>query len=127
GKRGVTYNNASLVSAFHKYPEITWAYNWADVTLDISSSIEYVPILWGLGDHIQNWESNAEKAILSGTAHLLAFNEPDIDSQANLTVPTAVAGYLNHMQLFSGKVKLGSPAVTNGGGHMGLGWLKNFL
>jgi hypothetical protein len=127
GKRGVAYNDASLVSAFSKYPEVTWAYNWADVTLDIPSSIEYVPMLWGLGDHIQNWELNAEKAILSGTTHLLAFNEPDIDSQANLTVPAAVAGYLDHMQPFSGKVELGSPAVTNGGGHMGLGWLKNFL
>lgn len=126
-KRGVAYNDASLVSAFSKYPEVTWAYNWADVTLNIPSSIEYVPMLWGLGDHIQNWESNAEKAILSGTTHLLAFNEPDIDSQANLTVTAAVAGYLDHMQPFAGKVKLGSPAVTNGGGHMGLGWLKDFL
>ena len=97
------------------------------MTLDIPSRIEYVPKLWGLGDHIQNWESNAEKAILSGTAHLLAFNEPDVDSQANLTVPAAVAGYLDYMQPFSGKVELGSPAITNGGGNMGLGWLKNFL
>jgi hypothetical protein len=127
GKRGVAYNNASLVSAFSKYPEVTWAYNWADVTFDIPSSIEYVPMLWGLGDYIQNWESNAEKAIILGTAHLLAFNEPDIDSQANLTVPAAVAGYLDYLQPFTGKVKLGSPAVTNGGGHMGLGWLKDFL
>ncbi|KAH8674838.1 glycosyl hydrolase catalytic core-domain-containing protein [Tricladium varicosporioides] len=125
-KRGVAYNDASLVSAFSKYPEVSWAYNWADATLDIPSRIEYVPMLWGLRDD-QNWESNAEKAILSGTTHLLAFNEPDIDSQANLTVAAAVAGYLNHMQPFAGKVKLGSPAVTNGGGHMGLGWLKDFL
>jgi hypothetical protein len=125
GKRGVAYNDASLVSAFYNYPDITWAYNWADLTLDISSSMEYVPMLWGLGDRIQNWESNAEKAILSGSTHLLAFNEPDIDSQANLTVSAAVAGY--HMQPFSGKAKLGSPAVTNGGGDKGLGWLKNFL
>jgi len=65
--------------------------------------------------------------ILSGTTHLLAFNEPDIDSQANLTVTTTVASYLDHMQAFAGKVKLGSPTVTNRGGHMGLGWLKNFL
>jgi hypothetical protein len=54
GKRGTAYNNASLVSVFSKYPEVTWAYNWADVTLDIPSSIKYVPMLWGLGDYIQN-------------------------------------------------------------------------
>jgi hypothetical protein len=45
GKRGVAYNDASLVLAFQKYLEITWAYNWADVTLDIPLSIEYVPML----------------------------------------------------------------------------------
>jgi hypothetical protein len=64
---------------------------------------------------------------MSGTTHLLAFNEPDIDSQANLTVTVAMAGYLDYLQPFAGKVKLGSLAVTNRGGHMGLGWLKDFL
>ncbi|PVH68028.1 glycoside hydrolase family 128 protein, partial [Cadophora sp. DSE1049] len=126
GKRGVAYNDASFVSAFSEYPKVTWAYNWADVTPDIPSSIEYVPMLWGLG-HTQDWESNAKKAISSGSTHLLAFNEPDTDSQANLPVAAAVVGYLVHMQPFAGKAKLGSPAVTNGGGHMGLGWLKDFL
>jgi hypothetical protein len=45
GKRGVTYNNVLLVLVFQKYLEIIWAYNWADVTLDILLSIKYVPIL----------------------------------------------------------------------------------
>ena len=59
----------------------------------------------------QNWQYNAEKAILSGTTHLLAFNEPDIDSQANITVTAAMADYLDHIQGISGKAKLGSLAV----------------
>jgi hypothetical protein len=70
---------------------------------------------------MQNWESNAEKAIMSGITHLLAFNEPNINSQANLTVTAAMTGYLNYLQPFAGKVKLGSLAITNRGGHMGLG------
>ncbi|PVH71901.1 glycoside hydrolase family 128 protein [Cadophora sp. DSE1049] len=53
--------------------------------------------------------------------------ESDIDSQANLTVTATVTGYFEHMQPFAEKVKLCSPAVTNGGGHMGLTWLKDFL
>ncbi|KAH6704310.1 glycosyl hydrolase catalytic core-domain-containing protein [Leptodontidium sp. MPI-SDFR-AT-0119] len=88
-KRGVAYNVAAFVPAFSKFPKVSWAYNWADVTLDIPSSIEY------------------------GTTHLLAFNEPDLDSQANLTVAAAVAGYLEHMEPFAGKVKLGSPALKD--------------
>ena len=125
-KRGIAYNDAAFVSAFSKFPKVSWAYNWADVTVDIPQSIEYVPMLWGLGEQIQEWHSHAENAILSGATHLLAFNEPDITSQANLTVDAAVAGYLEHMEPFSGRVKLGSPAVTNGGGHMGLSWLESF-
>ncbi|KAH7363977.1 glycosyl hydrolase catalytic core-domain-containing protein [Rhexocercosporidium sp. MPI-PUGE-AT-0058] len=124
-KRGVAYNNAAFVPAFSKFPRVSWAYNWADVTLDIPSRIEYVPMLWGLGN-TDYWHSHAEDSIVSGTTHLLAFNEPDLASQANLTVATAVAGYLEHMEPFAEKVKLGSPAVTNGGGHMGLSWLQDF-
>lgn len=56
-----------------------------------------------------------------GTTHLLVFNKPNIDSQANLTVITIVASYLDHIQAFAGKVKLGSPAVTNRGRYIGLG------
>lgn len=126
-KRGIAYNDAALVSAFINFPKVSWAYNWADVTVDIPSSIEYVPMLWGLGEQIEDWHSHAENAIMAGATHLLGFNEPDLASQANLNVDTAVAGYLEHMEPFAGKVKLGSPAVTNGGGHMGLSWLKSFI
>ena len=31
------------------------------------------------------------------------------------------------MQPFAGKAQLGSPAITNGGGSMGLSWLSSFM
>ena len=52
GKYGVTYNNILLVLVFQKYLEITWAYNQANIILNILLSIKYVPILQGLRDPI---------------------------------------------------------------------------
>jgi hypothetical protein len=46
---------------------------------------------------MQNWELNAEKAIMSSITHLLVFNEPNIDSQANLIVSAAIASYFNYL------------------------------
>ena len=62
----------------------------------------------------------------------MAFNEPDIPSQANLDVGAAVAGYKQYFGPLQGKggVKLGSPAVSNGESAskpMGLAYLSSFL
>jgi len=70
---------------------------------------------------------NAQNAIVSSSTHLLAFNEPDLATQANLRYSAAAAGYLCYMQPFAAKAKLGSLAVTNGGDPLGLTWLKNFI
>lgn len=127
-KRGVAYNNAALTDAFASAGLVSWAYNWGSSTSSISSTLEYVPMLWGLGaSDITAWTTKATAAIASGSSHLLAFNEPDYSGQANLGYAAAAAGYLTYMQPFAGKAKLGSPAVTNGGDPMGLTWLSNFV
>jgi prepilin-type processing-associated H-X9-DG protein len=84
-------------------------------------------MLWGIGEHANNWEKFADKAIAAGSKHLLAFNEPDHTGQANIGFADAASAYLQYMQPYAGKVKLGSPAVTNGGSPMGLAWLESFL
>lgn len=57
----------------------------------------------------------------------MSFNEPDDSSQSDLTPEAAAAAYKTYMQPYAGKAKLGAPAVTNGGGSMGLDWLAAFL
>jgi hypothetical protein len=87
-----------------------------------------VPLLWGLGSQFtNNWISAATKAIASGSKHLMCFNEPDLSTQSNLSPEAAAAGYQQYMSPFAGKALLGSPAVTNGGGSMGLTWLGSFF
>ncbi|KAE9372148.1 glycoside hydrolase family 128 protein [Stipitochalara longipes BDJ] len=127
-KRGLAYNDVSLLSGFASSKAISWAYNWGSSTGTIPSSFEYVPLLWGMASSFTSgWNAAATKAIASGSTHLMSFNEPDLNTQSNLSPAAAAAGYKQYLQPFAGKAQLGSPAVTNGGGSMGLTWLGNFL
>ncbi|KAH7370532.1 glycosyl hydrolase catalytic core-domain-containing protein [Rhexocercosporidium sp. MPI-PUGE-AT-0058] len=128
GKRGLAYNAANLLSAFTGASDVTWAYNWGSTTPSIPSNFEYTPMLWGLApEHTGNWAEAVSTGLAGGSTHLLAFNEPDYSGQANLAPAAAAAGYLTYMQPYASKAKLVSPAVTNGGGEMGLTWLSNFI
>ncbi|KFY70550.1 hypothetical protein V499_09084 [Pseudogymnoascus sp. VKM F-103] len=128
-KRGLAYNNAALASGFTGADsKVSWAYNWGSTTPAIPSSFEYVPMIWGPQPiHSDGWTEAANAAIAKGSKHLLAFNEPDLPSQANLDVGTAAAGYKTFMQPFAGKARLGSPAVTNGPAPMGIAYFKSFM
>jgi len=86
-------------------------------------------MLWGLDSSLTSvWNTNAEAAIKSGSTHLLAFNEPDLSSQSNISPQAAANAYKQYMQPFAGKAKLVSPAVTNGSPpSAGTGWLDTFL
>lgn len=117
-KRGAAYNTASLISPLlGDGTKLSWAYNWgstSDNLADVSSSLEYVPMLWGTGsDHTSSWVSNAEAAISAGSSHLLSFNEPDNSGQANLSPAEAATGHQTYMNQFSSKAKIGAPAITN--------------
>ena len=125
--RGLVYNSASLTNLFDK-DTIGWCYNWDSAPGgDIPSSLNFVPMLWSTNEyHLPNWEERANTAIANGATHILGFNEPDLTAQANMTPDQAAAAW-THMEKFAGKVKIGSPAVCNGGGDVGLAWLKKFM
>ncbi|TKA50083.1 hypothetical protein B0A49_13281, partial [Cryomyces minteri] len=128
GKRGLAYNDGSLTNYFTGSSLVTWGYNWANAPSGLASSFEFVPLLWGTASGFTSgWSAAATSAISKGATHLMSFNEPDLSTQANLSPEAAAAGYKTYMMPFQGKAKLGAPAVTNGGGAMGLTWMKNFM
>ncbi|KAI5247032.1 hypothetical protein E4T42_06164 [Aureobasidium subglaciale] len=128
GKRGLAYNTASLLGCFENNDQVTWGYNWDSDSAGLSSSFNYVPLLWGTSNgHAEVWNERATDALASGSTHLMSFNEPDMTSQANMSPEEAASAYKTYMMPFAGKAKLGAPAVTNGGGSMGLNWLSAFL
>ncbi|KAL2392360.1 hypothetical protein ABEF93_001885 [Exophiala dermatitidis] len=129
GKKGLSYNDASLTSAFAG-KGISWAYNWgASPDGTIVSGAEYVPLLWGLSS-TSAWASAASAAIASGSKHVLSFNEPDLASQSNIDPQTAATNHIKYMNPLSGQAEIGSPAITNGAGTsplMGIDWLNSFF
>ncbi|KKZ68170.1 hypothetical protein EMCG_06130 [[Emmonsia] crescens] len=127
GKRGLAYNNARLLSAFSKnVVSFSWSYNWAGRSGGDTHSTEFVPMLWG-PRAFGSWKGDAEASLGSGSKNLLAFNEPDIPEQANMSPEAAAEAYQKYMNPFEGKARLGSPAVSNGGSPRGLSWMGKFL
>ncbi|KAJ9653421.1 hypothetical protein H2201_009146, partial [Coniosporium apollinis] len=128
GKRGLAYNKAALCAPFVSSSAITWAYNWAQTSDGLNPKFSFVPMLWGTNSMFTgSWAKIAGDFIAGGGKELLAFNEPDRAEQANMSPAAAAAAYMTHMQPFAGRARLGSPAVTNGGGSMGLNWLTSFM
>ena len=139
-KRGLAYNSSSpTLEIFSNYPQITWAMDWDSATGGVAfpSGVQFVPLLWDdTAAHTSSWDSNARAAISgagSATAYLMAFNEPDIPSQANMPVAKAVSSYQTLMNGYSAtNVKLGSPAVSNAvssdpNNPQGIAYLASFL
>ena len=130
-KRGLCSNDDIPITQFGgrtnngRSSQVNWQYNWDSTTNQKQSWSEYVPMLWGLQDyHTGHWNDRANQWLSTGgSGHLLGFNEPDIPSQAALSVSQAVAGYRKYMKPFIGRASIGTPAVTNGG----YNWLSQFL
>lgn len=127
GKRGIAYDSPSLAQLL--IGKSQWAYNWGSANGGLASGVEFLPMLWGSGaEKTGTWVKDATAGIAAGATALLGFNEPDHTEQANLSPAAAATAYKTYMtDNFAGKAKLISPAVTNGGGSMGLAWLSSFM
>lgn len=120
-KRGLAYNDASLLKGFTgPGSKANWCYNWDQTPGSIPSGLEFVPMLHDLrDDKLSSWVSNANAALSAGATHLQYINEPDMSADPSVggcdTAPQdAAAGFVTHMMPFKDKAKLGSPAVSNG-------------
>ncbi|KAH0548406.1 hypothetical protein GP486_007955 [Trichoglossum hirsutum] len=129
-KRGLAFNDPGLTAGFGgPGSQVTWGYNWGpSCASKIGPGLEFVAMLWGnKADRTNGWMDAANAAISGGGRCLLAFNEPDHPEQSNIDPASAATAYQTYMNPFTGKARLGAPAVTNGGGSMGLTWLKSFM
>lgn len=80
-------------------------------------------MLWGLWSGFTDvWNETVQAAIANGTTHILGFNEPDLGTESNISPADAAAGYMQWMQPYAGKIKIGGPAITDAG----LTWLAQF-
>jgi hypothetical protein len=129
-KRGLAFNDASLANTFgSSCKACSWAYNWDSSRGDLSSDLEYVPMLWNDQPlHTDRWEENVETELANGAKALFSFNEPDHATQANISPEQAAASHIQWLNKYSGRALIGAPAVTNSGNPgEGLEWLQGFV
>lgn len=124
GKRGIAYNDIKSATVLKEAFDFSWAYNWGSLPGGDIGGVEYVPMLWGEKD-FGTWLAALARALGAGSQHLLSFNEPDLPAQANMSPSSAAESHKRFMKGESALV--GSPGVTNGGGNLGLGWMREFL
>lgn len=93
----------------------TWWYDWTPVPPHCETVTGHVPMIWGRDDVAKLGRIDRKAAALLG------FNEPDnCNGQSCMSVDEAVSLW---PQLRATGMRLGSPAVTTGGGD----WLGQFL
>lgn len=102
---------------------VSWFYNWGFTPecAEETDTMEYVPMIWsGQGvtdDTIEKLKEGKEEGLYK---NLLTFNEPDLDSQADMTVDEAIELW---PQLMETGLRLGSPAPAA----VDSAWLEQFM
>ena len=132
GKRGVGYDDASLLGSFSG-SGVSWAHNWHMKTDKMG--LEFVPTLKEAAG-LDSFESDCNAAIAGGAKALFTFNEPDMTTGGGgsaMSPEQAAQAYKEKVSPFAGKIKLGSPSVTSHnattgatGGPSGMFWLQKF-
>lgn len=114
-RRGWSGSRADHQSLARTY----WNYEW-EPTGNSRTNHEFVPMIKGSGQNKEfRWE---EVRVRGGQTHFLAFNEPELSSQGNLTVDEAIALWPKAQQ---NGLRLGSPGRTDG--NNGNNWLSSFM
>lgn len=130
GKRGLAYrwDGAADCKSFED-KNFGFAWNWeADTKGDIGSlAANFIPTLRTL-DNAGDWSTKAQAAIDAGSKVVFGFNEPDIDTQANLGVSALCDAWKEHMNPFSGKATVVGPSVSSSeNAGQGLDYLSQFV
>lgn len=134
-KRGVAFSFTQLTDLPLLSPYISWDYNWGNAATDDAATwfdaneMDFCPMCW-------NGSYNADKirafvAAHPNTKYLLAFNEPNLTDQANMTPSQAAALWQPVVALAKElNLKLVSPAMNYGtlaGYSDPIKWLDEFF
>ena len=126
-KRGLCWpvdnHNKDPVFPFTKPgSKISWLYNWSPNPTPDAGSLQFAPMQWnnvGIDDL-------ANKAKEANAQAVLAFNEPELPDQSNMTAELAANEWLRCIEpLRKQGIRCGSPGISNAG--HAVGWLVDFL
>src|ERR1700722_7856517 len=101
--------------------EASWFYTWSPDAEAIAppDGVSFVPMIWGAADVT----SENLSLVQTESSILLGFNEPDLQSQSNLSPRQALELW---PRLVATGMRLGSPAPAYGAATDG-GWLETFM
>jgi len=104
-------------------PLISWYHHWEFGPVpQMPSKVEFVPMFWGPSKWDQ-WSARVDEMNKATPNYLMAFNEPDVESQANMDPYYAAQLYMEQINPWASKgTKLGSPAIA-----WSLDWMNTFL
>ena len=120
-RKGVSTWNVAGAGQMLTESGASWYYDWGATPNGIATpaGVGFVPMIWGASDVTA---ATLDQVKSEGNV-LLGFNEPDLSSQANMSVTQALDLW---PQLEATGMTLGSPAVSSGAATPG-GWLDQFM
>ncbi|KAM0707483.1 hypothetical protein Q7P35_004128 [Cladosporium inversicolor] len=102
--------------------KISWLYNWSPNPTPDAGSLHFTPMQW----NAVGIDDLASKAKTANANTILAFNEPELPDQSNMTAEFAATEWLRCIEpLRKQGVRCGSPGISSAG--HAVGWLADFL
>ena len=99
----------------------SWYYNWSteafNTTLD--EGVQHIPMMWGSSDD----NKEAMKNLVTTSNYILGFNEPDIETQANIEFFEASSVWDEYIKPLNMRKVSPAPAAPGGDSV----WLKRFM
>lgn len=134
-KRGVSFSFTNIMDLPLLSPYISWDYNWGNTPTEDAAiwfdanEMDFCPMCWN-GNYSKD-RIRAYVAAHPNTKYLLAFNEPNLTDQANMTPAQAAALWPDVVALAKElNLKLVSPAMNYGtlsGYSNPIKWLDDFF
>ncbi|KJA27610.1 glycoside hydrolase family 128 protein [Hypholoma sublateritium FD-334 SS-4] len=127
-KAGLAWPNGATASLkqFEGTGRVTWYYTWSAYPID--NNIEFVPMFWGKTS-VSVWTNTAKQVLATMSpivTAVLGMNEPELASQANLTVQEGVDLWKTYIEpLRASGYRLGSPGPSSS--PAGKVWLQDFI
>jgi len=118
--------NSAQVAQFEQTDRVSWFYNWGPLPSIPQTDLEFVPMFWG-NRSIDTWVDTINDTLANyNVTAVLGMNEPNLDSQSNLTAQEGALLWLTYIQPLKARgLRLASPVPTNA--PSGPQWLADFI
>lgn len=102
---------------------IEWYWHWQEGPVDqMPDNVQFVPNFWGTSKW-DDWSKRKAEMKKNPATRILAFNEPDVDGQANMSPAEAAKVYMEELHPYQQKgVKVSTPQIV-----WDVDWMDKFL